>query len=183
MAIDTACSSSLVALHLAAESVRSGEAPLAIACGVNLLLSFDGHDVLDQLGALSATQRCAPFDNEADGYVRSEGCVAVVLKPLEQATKDQDQILAVIKGSSINHDGKSNGLTAPNGLSQTSCLQDALRRASLSPDTIDYVEAHGTGTLLGDPIELKAIHRAYCVDRVQARPPLCRGSKGPYWAH
>jgi acyl transferase domain-containing protein/acyl carrier protein len=157
LAVDTACSSSLVAVHLACQSLRSGECDLALAGGVNLMLSPMLSTALAQAGMLSPEGRCKTFDASADGYGRGEGCGVVVLKPLSLALEAGDRILATIKGSAVNQDGLSNGLTAPNGLAQQRVIQKALQKAGVSPDQISYVEAHGTGTSLGDPIELSAL--------------------------
>jgi len=157
MAVDTACSSSLVAVHLACQSLRTGECDLALAGGVNLMLSPTLTIALAQAGMLSPDGRCKTFDASADGYGRGEGCGVVVLKPLKRAIDAGDPILAVIKGSAVNQDGLSNGLTAPNGLAQQRVMQKALQKAGVRPDEISYVETHGTGTALGDPIELSAL--------------------------
>ncbi len=157
LAVDTACSSSLVAVHLACQSLRSGECDLALAGGVNLLVSPTLSIALSQAGMLSPDGRCKTFDASADGYGRGEGCGVVVLKPLHQAVAAGDSILAVIKGSAVNQDGLSNGLTAPNGLAQQRVIQKALQKAGVKPERISYVEAHGTGTSLGDPIEIGAL--------------------------
>ena len=161
LALDTACSSSLVALHLACESVRRGEAHLALAAGVNLLLAPETTIAMSKLGALSPTGRCRPFDRRADGYVRSEGCVVVAVERLSEARKHGDVVFAVVRATAVNQDGRSNGLTAPNGLAQQDVMRRALERSGLRPDQIGYVEAHGTGTPLGDPIELQALQEVY----------------------
>ncbi|MEM7678743.1 MAG: type I polyketide synthase, partial [Myxococcota bacterium] len=158
---DTACSSSLVAIHQACTSLGRGESSLALAGGVNLLLSPDVSEVFAAAGMLSPDGRCRTFDAAASGYVRGEGCGLLVLKPLEQAQADGDRVLAVIRGSAVNQDGRSNGLTAPNGQAQEAVIRAALTRARLTPDDIDYVEAHGTGTELGDPIETEALGRVF----------------------
>ena len=157
LAIDTACSSSLVAVHLACQSLRSGESTLALAGGVNLILSPAIADSFRQAGMLAPDGRCKTFDARADGYVRGEGAGVVVLKPLAQALADGDSIYAVIRGSAVNQDGRTNGLTAPSRQSQEAVLRAAYRQAGIAPGQVDYVEAHGTGTYLGDPIELKAL--------------------------
>lgn len=157
LAVDTACSSSLVAVHLACQSLRSGECDLALAGGVNLMLSPTLSTALAQAGMLSLDGRCKTFDASADGYGRGEGCGVVVLKPLGLALEAGDRILATIKGSAVNQDGLSNGLTAPNGLAQQRVILKALTKAGVLPDQISYVEAHGTGTSLGDPIEISAL--------------------------
>jgi acyl transferase domain-containing protein/acyl carrier protein len=161
VALDTACSSSLVAVHLAAQSLAAGDCDLALAGGVNLILTPDGHVCISRLGALSQRGRCRAFDDGADGYVRSEGCGVVLLKRLGEALDDGDPVLAVIRGSAVNHDGASAGLTVPSGPAQQQVVRKALLRAGLAPAAIDYVEAHGTGTPLGDPIELQALDAVF----------------------
>ena len=157
MAVDTACSSSLVAIHLASQSLKTGECNLAIAGGVNLMLSPELTQTFTQAGMMAEDGRCKTFDAAADGYVRGEGCGVVILKRLADAQRDGDRILGVIKGSAINQDGRSNGLTAPNGLSQQAVIRQALANANLSPAEISYIESHGTGTSLGDPIEVNSL--------------------------
>ncbi|WP_434391510.1 SDR family NAD(P)-dependent oxidoreductase [Melittangium boletus] len=157
MALDTACSSSLVALHQACMSLRAGESDLALAGGVNLILSPESSYVLGQLKALSPDGRCKTFDARANGYVRGEGCGIVVLKRLSDAQRDGDHIWALVRGSAVNQDGRSAGLTAPNMLAQQALLRQALRNARVEPEQIGYVETHGTGTSLGDPIEIEAL--------------------------
>ena len=160
MQLDTACSSSLLAVHLACQSLRHGEASLALAGGVNLMLSPEPSIALSKLKALAADGRCKVFDARGDGYSRGEGCGMVVLKRLSEALADGDPVLALIRGSAVNHDGASNGLTAPNGLAQEAVIREALTQARVAPQQIQYVEAHGTGTALGDPIEVMALHQA-----------------------
>ncbi|PSB11483.1 beta-ketoacyl synthase, partial [Pleurocapsa sp. CCALA 161] len=157
LAVDTACSSSLVALHLASQSLKTGECDRAIAAGVNLILSPELSQTFEMAGMMAENGRCKTFDAEADGYVRGEGCGVVILKRLADAQRDGDRILAVIKGSAINQDGRSNGLTAPNGLSQQAVIRQALANANISPDEVSYIESHGTGTSLGDPIEVNSL--------------------------
>lgn len=157
LAVDTACSSSLVATHLAVNSLRRGECNLALAGGVNLLLSADPTRVFSQARMMSRGGRCRTFDAGADGYVRGEGCGVIVLKRLSDAVSDGDRVIAVIRGSAVNQDGRSNGLTAPNGMSQRAVIRQALEDAGLAAADLDYVEAHGTGTPLGDPIEMDAL--------------------------
>ena len=155
--VDTACSSSLVAVHLACQSLRNGESNLAIAAGVNLLLSPAVTRSFDRAEAMSPTGRCHAFDAAADGYVRGEGAGVAVLKRLSDALRDGDRVLAVIRGSAVNQDGRSNGLMAPNPAAQMAVLRAAYANAGVEPRDVDYVEAHGTGTLLGDPIEARAL--------------------------
>jgi len=169
LAIDTACSSSLVAVHLACCSLRNGESTLALAGGVNLILSPAIAINFTKAGAMAPDGRCKAFDARANGYVRSEGAGVVVLKPLSQALADGDPIYAVIRGSAVNQDGRSNGLMAPNPLAQEAVLREAYRQAAVSPGKVQYVEAHGTGTLLGDPIEAKALGAVLGVDRLPGR--------------
>ena len=157
LTVDTACSSSLVAIDLAATSLRHGECDLALAGGVNCILSSVVMDGLARTRALSPDGRCRSFDARANGYVRAEGCGIVLLKRLSAAQRDGDRIRAVIRGSAVNHDGRSTGLTVPNVLSQQEVLQRALEDAGVAPETIGCIEAHGTGTSLGDPIEFEAL--------------------------
>ncbi|UQS27201.1 acyltransferase domain-containing protein [Amycolatopsis thermalba] len=159
LTIDTACSSSLVAVHQAVQSLQRGEIGAALVGGVNLLLSPGITANFAEAGVLAADGRCKPFDAAADGIARGEGCGVVVLKPLRAARRDGDRVLAVIRGSAVNSDGRSNGIAAPNPEAQAALLRDAYAVAGLDPSVVDYVEAHGTGTLLGDPIEAGALKR------------------------
>ncbi len=167
IAIDTACSSSLVAVHLACQSLRSGECKMALAGGVNVILSPELSIAFSQAQMMSAYGRCRTFDDEADGYVRAEGCGVVILKPLAQARRDGDPILALIRGSAVNQDGRSNGLTAPNGPAQEAVIRHALHNARVRPDQLSYVEMHGSSTPLGDPIEFESLKAVV----MQARAP------------
>ncbi|MDC0708567.1 SDR family NAD(P)-dependent oxidoreductase [Stigmatella sp. ncwal1] len=155
--VDTACSSSLLAVHLACQSLRAGESDVAIAAGVNLIVSPETFIFLSRAGNISPDGRSKTFDASADGYGRGEGCGVVVLKRLSRARADGDPVLAVLRGSAVNHDGASSGLTVPNGLAQQAVIRRACRNAGIEPRSLDYVEAHGTATLLGDPIELDAL--------------------------
>lgn len=161
MTVDVACSSSLVALHLACKALQSGEADMALAGGVNLLLSPLHYLHFSALQALSPTGRCHTFDERADGYVPGEGVAAVLLKPLDRALADGDRIYAVVKGSAVNHSGRSNSPTAPSLLQQADVLSRAWTDAGIDPATLTYIEAHGTGTKLGDPIEIGGINKAF----------------------
>jgi acyl transferase domain-containing protein/acyl carrier protein len=155
--VDTACSSSLVAVHLACRSLRAGECDVALAAGVQLMVTPETYIFLSRARALAPDGRCKPFDASADGYGRGEGCGVIVLKRLSAAQAAGDRILAVIRGSAVNHDGPSSGLTVPNGLAQQALIRSALESARVSPAEVGYVEAHGTGTALGDPIEADAL--------------------------
>ena len=159
VALDTACSSSLIAVHLACQSLRSGECTLAVAGGASLLLKPEQTIATSKAAMLSPDGRCKSFDSRANGYVRSEGCGVVVLKPLSAAQIDGDPIYAVIRGSATNQDGRSKGLTVPNGDAQEAALRASLQQAGVAPEEIQYVEAHGTGTFVGDPIETNALGR------------------------
>ena len=161
VSIDTACSSSLVAIHQAARSVIYEESAIAVAGGVNLILSPDITINFSQSKLMAPDGRCKTFDNSGNGYVRSEGAGIVILKRLDLAERDDDRILAVISGSATNNDGHSNGLTAPNGPAQERVIRKALKTAGIHPDEIDYVEAHGTGTRIGDPIEIQALSHVF----------------------
>ncbi len=170
LTVDTACSSSLVALHLACQSLRSGECSLALVGGVNVILSPEWTEPFARAGLMAADGRCKTFDAAADGYVRGEGGAVVVLKRLTDARRDGDHILAVLRGTAVNQDGRSNGLTAPSARAQEAVIRAALARAGVSPGAISYVEAHGTGTALGDPIEWSALKAALGEGRDPARP-------------
>jgi amino acid adenylation domain-containing protein len=165
LAIDTACSSSLVSLHQACQSLRSGECDLALAGGINLILSPATTVAVSRTRALAADGRTKTFDAAADGFVRSEGCGVVVLKKLSDALAARDPVLAVIRSSAVNHDGASSGFTVPSGAAQQAVIRKALGK--LAPEEVDYIEAHGTGTALGDPIEVKALAAVFGKDRKQ----------------
>ncbi|WP_157873310.1 amino acid adenylation domain-containing protein, partial [Streptomyces neyagawaensis] len=159
MAVDTACSSSLVALHQAAVHLRSGDIDAAVVGAANLVLTPDKTRSFARNGMLSPQGVCRAFDEGADGYVRGEGCGVVLLKRLADARRDGDPVLAVIRGTAVNHTGGSAGfLTAPSRPAQTAVLRKALAASGVAPEDIGYVEAHGTGTQLGDLIELEALH-------------------------
>ncbi|MBZ5509455.1 MAG: SDR family NAD(P)-dependent oxidoreductase, partial [Acidobacteriia bacterium] len=159
--IDTACSSSLVALHTAIQSLRSGECATALVGGVNFICHPDLSIAYHKAGMLAPDGRCKVFDAKADGYVRSEGAVMLLLKPLSVAVAERDQIHAVIKGSAINHGGLAAGLTVPNPQKQSDLLIAAWQDAGIAAHDLTYIEAHGTGTSLGDPIEIQGIQAAY----------------------
>ncbi|WP_174952637.1 amino acid adenylation domain-containing protein [Burkholderia lata] len=161
MVIDSACSSSLSALHQACQAILSGDAELAFAGGVDVLLDEEVYVQFTRAGALSPTGRCRTFDRGADGFVPGEGCAVFLLKRLSRALADGDRIRAVIEASAINNDGRTMGLTTPNPDAQKDVIRTALARAERRPDEIGMVETHGTATMIGDPIELKALNDAY----------------------
>ena len=172
VAVDTACSSSLVAVHQARQALHSGDCDLALAGGVNVLLSVVSIIAASRARMLSPVGRCKTFDASADGYVRSEGCGILVLKRLSDAVRDGDRVCAVIASTAVNQDGASSGLTVPNGGAQQRLISAALARAGLAGGDVDYLEAHGTGTPLGDPIEVQAAGAVYGAARDADRPLL-----------
>jgi acyl transferase domain-containing protein len=174
--VDAACASSLVAVHDACQALRLRECDMALTGGVNLLLAPYGYVLWSKLRVLSRSGRLRPFDARADGFVRGEGAGAVLLKRRSDAVADGDQILAVIRGSAVNHDGRSSGLTVPNAAAQEEVIRTALAAARAEPDEIGYVEAHGTGMALADQIELRALGAALGRRRGEAAPPLLIGS-------
>ncbi|MEQ1511380.1 MAG: SDR family NAD(P)-dependent oxidoreductase, partial [Lysobacteraceae bacterium] len=159
--VDTACSSSLVALHTAIQSLHRNECSAALVAGVNVICHPDLSLAYHKAGMLAADGRCKVFDSRADGYVRAEGAVVLLIKPLGRAIAEGDCIHAVIKGSAINHGGLASGLTVPNPVKQRELLMAAWDNAGVRSDEISYIEAHGTGTSLGDPIEVQGIQSAY----------------------
>ncbi|WFB10697.1 type I polyketide synthase [Streptomyces sp. LX-29] len=161
LALDTACSSSLVALHLAGQALRSGECDLALVGGVSLALGTRVTGSFARMGMLSPTGRCHSFDAAADGFVRGEGCGIVVLKRLGEALRDDDRVLAVVRGTAVNQDGASDGLAAPSAAAQQALYEEALARAGVDPGEVGMVEAHGTGTPLGDPTEFAGLTAVY----------------------
>ncbi len=175
IAIDTACSSSLVAIHLACQSLQQGDCDQALVGGVNAICSPTTNILTCKLKALSPSGHSRAFDAAADGYLRGEGCGVVTLKRLEDARRDGDPVLGVIRGSAVGHNGFSSGLTAPNPTAQEKVIRAALARASVSPEQVGYLEAHGTGTELGDPIEMQAAAAALAGNR-SADHPLLIGS-------
>ncbi|MBD2342289.1 SDR family NAD(P)-dependent oxidoreductase [Calothrix sp. FACHB-156] len=180
--LDTACSSSLLAVHLACQSLRSKESNLALAGGVNLILWPLSTISRCKLKALAPDGRCKTFDVAADGYGQGEGCGMVVLKRLSDAMADGDNVLAVIRGSAVNHDGPSSGLTVPNKMAQKEVIQQALQNARVEAHQVSYVEAHGTGTSLGDPIEIESLAAVYGKNR-PINQPLVVGSVKTNFGH
>ncbi|MGV9819108.1 polyketide synthase Pks13 [Nocardia xishanensis] len=175
--VDTACSSTLVALHQAVRALRDGDADLALAGGVNMILAPVATLGFEKNGAVAKNGRIKAFSADADGMVRSEGAGLVVLKRLADAERDGDKIYAVVKGSAVNNDGRSNGLFAPNPDAQAAVLRSAYRDAGIKPSSVDYIEAHGTGTSLGDPIEADALGRVVGRGRDADKPALLGSAK------
>nr|AHB82053.1 polyketide synthase [Sorangium cellulosum] len=172
LAVDTVCSSSLVALHLACQGLRAGECELALAGGVNLLLGPQASVSFSKAQMLSVDGRCKTFAASADGYGRGEGCGVVVLRRLSDALARGERVLAVVRGSAVNHDGHASGLTVPNGPAQVEVVRAALKQGGVDPARVGYVEAHGTGTSLGDPIEVNALGEVFGQSHTRERPLL-----------
>ncbi|WP_327674626.1 type I polyketide synthase [Kitasatospora sp. NBC_00458] len=177
LTVDSAQSSSLVAVHLALESLRGGESDTALVAGVNLNLSPDSTLTVDRFGALSPDDRCHTFDARANGYVRGEGGVLLVLKPLTRAVADGDRVHAVLLGSAVNSDGATEGLTVPSADAQAAVVREAARRAGVAPGLVQYVELHGTGTRVGDPVEAAGLGAALGAGRPVERPLLVGSAK------
>lgn len=157
--VDTACSSSLVALHLACKGIRNGDCKQAIVGGINLNLFPLDNQI--KIGIESSDGLARTFDDNSDGTGIGEGVIAILIKPLNTAIQDKDNIYAVIKGTAMNQDGRSMGITAPNALAQADVISKAWKDARINPESISYIEAHGTGTVLGDPIEVDGIRKAF----------------------
>lgn len=172
MTVDTACSSSLVAVHLAAQSIWNGESNLALAGGVNIMIGPNTAIAESKSGFLSPDGRCKAFDASADGYARGEGGAVVVIKPLEQALRDGDEIYAQILGTAVSQDGHTDSITVPSEEAQQAAIVTALQRAGVHPNEIGYVEAHGTGTPVGDPVEMRALAGALAAERPSTDPLL-----------
>ncbi|KAF5871074.1 putative polyketide synthase protein [Botrytis fragariae] len=159
--IDTACSSSLVAIHRAVRAIQSGECPMALTGGINIMTGINNYLDLAKAGFLSPTGQCKPFCKSADGYCRAEGGGLIVLKLLKQAVADGDQIFSVIPGAATNQGGLSSSLTIPSSPAQIQLYQNILNKAKMKPDHLSYVEAHGTGTQAGDPLEVASIRQVF----------------------
>jgi len=157
LTLDTACSSSMVSMHLACQSIHNGESEIAIAGGANIILKPEITISTAKASMLSPDGRCKSFDASANGYVRSEGVGALLLKPLSKALEDGDDVYAVINSTVVNQDGKSDGITVPNRESQIKALRKAIKKSGVDSRDIFYAEAHGTGTFVGDPIEANSI--------------------------
>ena len=175
MTVDTACSSSAVAIHLACRELLSGTCSLAVSGGVNIILRPEYTIAMSKGGFLSPSGRCKTFDAEGDGYARGEGAGLLILKRLDNAVKDGEEIYAVISGSGINQDGRSNSITAPRAEAQMQLIRDVYDRAGIRPDQVQYVEAHGTGTRVGDRTEALSIGKGLAGHR-NGLPPLLVGS-------
>ncbi len=183
LAVDTSCSASLVAVHLACQSLRLGECDTALAGGANLILSPEITIALSQSRMMAPDGRCKSFSDAANGFVRGEGGGMIVLKRLPDAIRDGNRILAVVRGSACNQDGRSSGLTAPNGPSQEAVVSAALADAGMEPDEVQYIEAHGTGTSLGDPIEAGALNAVFGARSRSRTEPLWIGSVKTNFGH
>ena len=173
--VDTSCSASLMAVHLACQSLRRRESNLALAGGANVILNPEITMALSRSRMMAPDGRCKAFSDDANGFVRAEGSGMLVLRRLDDALSDGNRILAVIRGSAANQDGKSSGLTAPNGSAQEAVLRAALADAGMGSDELQYIEAHGTGTALGDPIEIGALAQVFA-GRSHQTGPLWTGS-------
>ncbi|KAK5651402.1 hypothetical protein OQA88_12490 [Cercophora sp. LCS_1] len=172
---DTACSSSMVAIHLACQSLRTGETSSALVGGCHLNMLPEFWISFSTCRLLSDSGRSFSFDNRGTGFGRGEGCGMLVLKPLDQAIRDNDPVRAVIVGTGLNQDGKTPGITMPNGTAQEDLMRQVYGNSGLDPNACGFVEAHGTGTRVGDPIEATAIHNVLGLNRT-VRDPLWIGS-------
>ncbi|MGH3724745.1 MAG: polyketide synthase Pks13 [Mycobacterium sp.] len=179
--VDTACSSSLVAVHQGVKALRSGEADVVVAGGVNAIITPVVTIGFDEVGGILAPDgRIKSFSQDANGYSRSEGGGMLVLKRLSDARRDGDPIMAIIAGSAVNHDGRSNGLLAPNPDAQADVLRKAYKDAGINPRDVDVIEAHGTGTILGDPIEADGLGRVVGRGRDAEKPALLGSAKSNF---
>ncbi|MFF9768166.1 type I polyketide synthase, partial [Streptomyces sp. NPDC014636] len=176
LTLDAGQASSLVAIHLACESLRRGESTIAVAGGVNLILTPESSVSVAKFGGLSPDGTSYTFDARANGYVRGEGGGAVILKPLPAALADGDPVYCVIRGSAVNNDGGGTHLTTPHQTAQEDVLRRAYQQAGVDPAHVQYVELHGTGTKTGDPIEAAALGAVLGSARRQAGTPLLVGS-------
>ena len=181
VALDAACAASLVAVHQACQLLRAGETSLALAGGVSALIGPGLTRVLDVAGATAPDGRCKTFDDGADGYGRGEGAAVVVLKLLDEAVRDGDRVLAVVRGGAVAQDGRTVGIMSPNGQAQENLFRIACRAAGVEPASVDYLEAHGTGTPTGDPVEIGALSAVYGQGR--ADNPCAVGSVKPNTGH
>lgn len=162
--VDTACSSGLTAVHLACQSLAHGESDLALAGGATVILDPRKFVAGTAEGMLSPTGRCHAFDVGADGFASAEGCVVVLLKRLADALRDGDRVLAVIRGTAINQDGRTVNIATPSVAAQTAVYRAALAAAGVEAGSVGMVEAHGTGTPIGDPVEYASLAQVYGID-------------------
>ncbi|MBJ6766162.1 amino acid adenylation domain-containing protein, partial [Myxococcaceae bacterium JPH2] len=164
----TACSTGLVAVHLASQNLRAGLSDVALAGATRIAVPQRTGYIYQEGMVSSPDGHCRPFDARAQGTVGGNGVACVVLKRVEDAVRDGDAIYAVIKSTATNNDGHvKSGYTAPSVQGQAAVITQALERAGVKPQDIQYVEAHGTATPLGDPIEVAALHRAYALGTEQ----------------
>ncbi|KAI9711405.1 MAG: Type I Iterative PKS [Chrysothrix sp. TS-e1954] len=182
MTVETACSSSLVAVHLACQSIRGGEADMAVAGGVHCILNPDGTIMVANLSFLSSGGRSRSFDEAGDGYGRGEGCGMVIIKKLADAERDGDPIRAIIRGSGVNSDGWTQGITLPNAKAQQALIRDVYDNYGLNMASTQFVECHGTGTKVGDPAEMEAIYKSIG-QKASPSSPLIVGSVKPNIGH
>ncbi len=168
--VETACSSSLTALHLAMQSLQSGDSSLVVLASSHMNLVPDHFITMSTQSLLSPDGRSYAFDSRANGFARGEGTAVIILKPLSEALKDNDNIRAVVMATGVNQDGRTNGITMPNGEAQLDLMRKIYREAGLDPTETGYVEAHGTGTKVGDPLEMKALHEMFSEGRSRTNP-------------
>ncbi|MGC1154571.1 polyketide synthase, partial [Mycobacterium sp.] len=161
LTVDSACSSGLAAVHIACRSLHDGESDLALAGGATVMLDPRKFSSRSAQSMLSPTGRCHAFDIAADGFVPSEGCAVVLLKRLADAQRDGDRILAVLRGTAANQDGRTVNIATPSADAQTAVYQAALTAAGVDARTIGMVEAHGPGTPVGDPLEYASLANVY----------------------
>ncbi|CAN5129254.1 mycocerosate synthase [soil metagenome] len=161
LTVDTACSTGLLSVHLACRSLQTGESDLALAGAAMVMLTPSVTASASAQGMLSPNGRCRPFDTGADGFVRAEGCAMVLLKRLDDAEADGDRILAVIRGTASNQDGRSETITTPSRDAQVAVYEAALSAAGVDADSVTVVETHGTGTPVGDPLEFSGLAQVY----------------------
>ena len=183
VAIDTACAASLTAMHYACFGLWNKECPVAIVGGCNTLVVPEVTSGFSALGVLAADGKSCPFSAQAKGYVRSEGMGACIVKPLETALRDNDNVYCIIRGSWLAHSGYSLSITMPSTDAQAELMKTTYAMFGLNMDQVDFVEAHGTGTPVGDPIEAEAIARAFTIGNITRKAPLAVGSSKSHFGH